>query len=47
MSAVGATGTVQYLKEVGFEQHGTVTFPHKTSALMILERERFYELLPL
>ena len=39
--------TSQYLKEVGFEQHGTVTFPHKTSALMVLERERFYELLPL
>ncbi|GAA5944821.1 GNAT family N-acetyltransferase [Sporobolomyces koalae] len=37
---------VSYLESIGFKQHGTVTFPHKVSALMILEKKDFYELCP-
>ncbi|SCZ99549.1 BZ3500_MvSof-1268-A1-R1_Chr3-1g06088 [Microbotryum saponariae] len=36
----------QYLESVGFERHGSVAFPHKTAALMIVDRVRFYELFP-
>jgi hypothetical protein len=36
----------QYLESIGFKRHGSVTFPHKVSALMILEKKDFYELCP-
>ncbi|GAA5865966.1 hypothetical protein JCM1840_003360 [Sporobolomyces johnsonii] len=37
---------ISYLESVGFKRHGSVTFPHKTSALMILDRAEFYRLCP-
>ncbi|GAA5913250.1 hypothetical protein JCM8208_003247 [Rhodotorula glutinis] len=37
---------IQYLESVGFRRHGSVTFPHKTSALMILDKHDFYALCP-
>lgn len=36
----------QYMESIGFQRHGSVQFPHKTSALMILEKEHFYSLCP-
>lgn len=36
----------QYLESIGFKRHGSVTFPHKTSALMILDKHDFYALCP-
>lgn len=36
----------QYMESIGFKRHGSVQFPHKTSALMILEKEHFYSLCP-
>ncbi|SCV74576.1 BQ2448_7605 [Microbotryum intermedium] len=37
---------LDYLQSIGFQRHGCVEFPHKTSALMIIDRVRFYELFP-
>ncbi|GAA5919416.1 hypothetical protein JCM6882_006014 [Rhodosporidiobolus microsporus] len=37
---------IKYLESVGFKRHGSVTFPHKTSALMILDKADFYALCP-
>ncbi|GAA5823793.1 hypothetical protein JCM5353_008598 [Sporobolomyces roseus] len=37
---------VSYLESIGFKRHGSVTFPHKVSALMILEKQDFYDLCP-
>ncbi|KAJ8291455.1 putative lysine N-acyltransferase C17G9.06c [Rhodotorula toruloides] len=37
---------IKYMESIGFKRHGSVTFPHKTSALMILEKEDFYSLCP-
>ncbi|GAA6063620.1 hypothetical protein JCM10212_006443 [Sporobolomyces blumeae] len=37
---------VSYLESIGFKRHGSVTFPHKVSALMILEKRDFYDLCP-
>ncbi|GAA6042400.1 hypothetical protein JCM8097_004498 [Rhodosporidiobolus ruineniae] len=37
---------VKYLESVGFKRHGSVTFPHKVSALMILDKADFYALCP-
>ncbi|KDE07161.1 hypothetical protein, variant 2 [Microbotryum lychnidis-dioicae p1A1 Lamole] len=37
---------LKYLQSVGFERHGSVAFPHKTAALMVVDRVRFYELFP-
>lgn len=36
----------QYLESIGFKQHGTVEFPHKTAALMICDKADFYSLCP-
>lgn len=38
--------TIQYMESVGFKRHGSVQFPHKMAALMILDRNDFYELCP-
>ncbi|GAA5877046.1 hypothetical protein JCM8547_007292 [Rhodosporidiobolus lusitaniae] len=38
---------IKYLESVGFKRHGSVTFPHKTSALMILDKADFYAQCPL
>lgn len=35
-----------YLESIGFKRFGSVTFPHKVSALMILDKKDFYELCP-
>ncbi|GAA5963161.1 hypothetical protein JCM3765_003630 [Sporobolomyces pararoseus] len=37
---------ISYLESIGFKRHGSVTFPHKVSALMILEKKDFYQLCP-
>ncbi|GAA5833640.1 hypothetical protein JCM11251_003191 [Rhodosporidiobolus azoricus] len=37
---------ISYLESIGFKRHGSVTFPHKTSALMILDKADFYALCP-
>ncbi|GAA6025316.1 hypothetical protein JCM10207_006242 [Rhodosporidiobolus poonsookiae] len=37
---------ISYLESVGFKRHGSVTFPHKTAALMILDKADFYALAP-
>ncbi|BGP20475.1 hypothetical protein JCM10213v2_008636 [Rhodosporidiobolus nylandii] len=37
---------IQYLESIGFKRHGSVTFPHKVSALMILEKKDFYAQCP-
>lgn len=36
----------QYFESVGFVREGSVVFPHKTAALMVCERNAFYELCP-
>lgn len=38
---------LKYLESVGFKRHGSITFPHKTSALMILDKADFYAQCPL
>ncbi|KAK4704314.1 hypothetical protein P7C70_g1893, partial [Phenoliferia sp. Uapishka_3] len=37
---------LQYFESVGFKRQGSVVFPHKTAALMVCERNAFYELCP-
>ncbi|GAA5988494.1 hypothetical protein JCM11641_007170 [Rhodosporidiobolus odoratus] len=37
---------IEYLESVGFKRHGSVTFPHKVSALMILDKADFYNMCP-
>lgn len=37
---------LQYMESIGFKRHGSVQFPHKTSALMILDKNDFYKLCP-
>ncbi|BGP58390.1 hypothetical protein JCM8202v2_006059 [Rhodotorula sphaerocarpa] len=37
---------IKYMESVGFKRHGSVHFPHKTSALMILDKEDFYRQCP-
>ncbi|GAA5982542.1 hypothetical protein JCM10908_006692 [Rhodotorula pacifica] len=37
---------IQYMESIGFKRHGSVHFPHKTAALMILDKNDFYLLCP-
>ncbi|GAA6052849.1 hypothetical protein JCM3770_006280 [Rhodotorula araucariae] len=37
---------ISYMESIGFKRHGSVTFPHKTSALMVLDKNDFYALCP-
>ncbi|BGP20460.1 hypothetical protein JCM10213v2_008609 [Rhodosporidiobolus nylandii] len=37
----------QYLESIGFKRHGSVTFPRKVSALMILKKKDFYAQCPI
>ncbi|GJN94085.1 hypothetical protein Rhopal_007149-T1 [Rhodotorula paludigena] len=37
---------IRYMESIGFKRHGSVQFPHKTAALMILDKRDFYSLCP-